>query len=411
MKIQTSYDALISALNTVMATFTDKSVGVDLQTIVLQATEQGCTMCTGTCDTHCITVLETKKIEGECSINIPSKALYNALMGYAGLHTTIVESVMLEVDDETGALSLTVREVPKENAEGETAETDTDNATESVIRLQTVKMQNVHFDMLKTLEKQLQIDNAAYTTIETAEIMKYLQAALPAIPADENYENLASKITFDAEYVYVVPRVYALLMKNTLPEVFRHIIIKKTMAQFLKVYLKGTEKVQVCVQDYATIGNVTQLTIKTENSLATMRAYSTAKKFDITTFINMPTNRVVINKAYFMDILRRLNCIGEEVYIRVDCDAKNVELANAVTHQSISAMAVEGTGIYEFVLMPDVLTKLVTANGISIGAKLCICVEKSEDGRTITLGITDDTQMWSTKIKDMLVQRGDFAWN
>lgn len=392
MQVVTTYEAITKALNTVTAVLTDKMLSEDLQTIVMQVSANECSLCAGTSDTYCITNVETQSIEGEGTVNLPSKALNTLFSGYANLHTTKVETVAIIADDVTGAVTVKVKETPR------TDDVPNGKETESSFRLQAARLQAMHLDMIKTINTQRELTEDKYVEVNAADILRYIKVGLASMPSDASRDKMENRIIFDSNYVTVMPYTYILMMKNILPDVMQNVTLKRSMAVFLKSYLNGREKVKVCVEDYAVIGSIVQLTIKTEDSLATLRPYNNKMCPKLDDYISLPVNKLTFNRAYFLDVLKRLALVDMDVTLEVNVGEGTCSFFNEVTTQYVTAESVEGVGEFKFKLSPDNLSKFVLGGVNMKSEKIIMCLEDAPNNSIgMVFGVTDETDTWHTK--------------
>ena len=322
-----------------------------------------------------------------------------------------VQSIEFNVDEETSNVKLSITEVMQTDDKDAPPEKNT-----SYTRLTVKKLNGYQNEMLTAIEN---LPADGYTEISSTELNAYFKNLMPALNNGQVGDSVATRATFDTEYVYVPAVYYVLMLENKLPEVMHSVCFKRSMVKFLSAYLKSAETVQVRVDRTSVIGNIVQVAVRTETGTAILRAYDTKHKFDVTQFTTLPTDGIYVNRAYFSDIMRRLACFDESVVVTVDCTEGVCRFVNEKTNQHIKAQYTNGNGAYKFELEPEKLAKismctspvnLLDEDGTG-SAGIWIYVMSNKNG-TLNIGFADETHRWKTRMTEVTaVDGGDFKWN
>lgn len=411
MKLTVNYNDLHKTLETALTVYADKQGLQGTETVLFIVKDNMCTVNTTTLDTFCTLEMPVVSVTGEGSFNVPVNELTRVLAGYNNLHMSEVQSIEFNVDEETSNVKLSITEVMQTEDKDATPEKNT-----SYTRLTVKKLNGYQNEMLTAIEN---LPSDGYTEISSTELNAYFKNLMPALNNGQVGDSVATRATFDTEYVYVPAVYYVLMLENKLPEVLHSVCFKRSMVKFLSAYLKSAETVQVRVDRTSVIGNIVQVAIRTETGTAILRAYDTKHKFDVTQFTTLPTDGIYVNRAYFSDIMRRLACFDESVVVTVDCTEGVCRFVNEKTNQHIKAQYTNGNGTYKFELEPEKLAKismctspvnLLDEDGTG-STGIWIYVMSNKNG-TLNIGFADETHRWKTRMTEVTaVDGGDFKWN
>lgn len=411
MKLTVNYNDLHKTLETALTVYADKQGLQGTETVLFIVSGNTCTLSTTTIDTFCTLEMPIISVTGEGSFNVPVQDLTKVLAGYNNLHVSEVQSVEFNVDEETNNVKLSITEL----MQSEDKDAPPEKAT-SYTRLAVKKLSGYQNEMLAAIEK---LPADGYTEISSTELNAYFKNLMPALNNGQVGDSVATRATFDTEYVYVPAIYYVLMLENKLPEVLHSVCFKRSMVKFLSAYLKSTETVQIRIDRTSVVGNILQVAVRTENGTALLRAYDTKLKFDVTPFATLPTDGIYVNRAYFSDIMRRLACFDESVVVTIDCTAGVCTFVNEKTNQRIKAQYTNGNGVYRFELEPDKLNKITMCTSpVSLlnedgtgSTGIWIHVETNKNG-TLNIGFADETHRWKTRMTEVTaVDGGDFKWN
>lgn len=413
MKITVNYADLHKTLETALTVYADKQSLQGTETVLFIVDGNTCTVNTGTLDTFCTLEMPVVKVDGDGAFNVPVNELTRVLAGYNNLHTSDVQSVDFDADVEKGTVKLSITELMRTDDKDSIPETNT-----SYTRLTVKKLNAFQNEMLKALQEQ---KTDGYTEVSNDELGAYLKNLMPALNNGQQGDSVATRATFDDEYVYVPSVYYVLMLQNKLPEVLHGVCFKRGMVKFLSAYLKTGETAQIRVDKLSVVGNVVQVVVRTESGTALLRAYDTVRKFDVKPFTNMPSDGVYVSRAYFCDIMRRLSCFDENVVVTIDCTAGECTFVNSKTNQRMKAGYTNGNGVYKFELEPAKLNKVAMCTSpVSLfdengndSTGIWITAENNSTG-TLNVGFYDKTYRWKTRITEIAAvdaDGGNFSWN
>ena len=410
MKIVTGYNDLCDAIARVSAVFTDKTLAEDLRTVLFVVKNNTVSLCAGAQEIGCKTVLPTMSVdcaETEKIICITVKSLQSRLSGFSSLGVTKVDSVTIEYDDTTQSAVIKFAEVAKDDKSAYAAQ----YAKTTVYAIECTIVQKYQLQMLDTLHKQETTDEG--TDVECSLVSTYLDAILPVLPKDVT-DNQATRITISDKYVYAVPKVFALLMANNLPECFNNVVLRRTTAQFIQHFCTLSEQIKVhqWIPEGATADSVVvQLTLRNADTVAVARAITAKVKYDITDYMTVPSNAVTVERRYLMDVLRRISIAGNEVIVTFSCDEDCgvVTFDSKQGYESVPVVGRVGKGTYSFEMSPDRLQMYTMAHLKGDTEYAYIFAETDEQGR-ITLACSDSSSEWHTMVRRLSASGGDFGW-
>jgi len=421
MIISTTLNDLNMALSEVVPVLNDALLQEDAKNILFWVKDKVVKVITNNMYITCVADMSCNLefAEGELDteeyfVMVRAKELQNHINSVSSLKMTKVEKLSFDV--RPNEIRLSIYEVA---ASDEIPNADKLN---QVSRFRLTKCKVVERIKTELREAMSHIDDKDdYTTINKADVLAPLDALIPAVKK-ETRDSVQTRITFADDYIYVVPQTYVALMRNELDDVFKGFIITNSVAQFMQSFF-NIEDVTEFKKTAVSAGNVVMLILRNSTATAVIKAMDIAKAFNITNQKVMPSNGIAINKAYFLDVLKRISTVGEEISFKIhiktndsDTSEPYCQIVNKVMNQYIPVVTSKGTGDFSFMIKPDMLSN-ISLSYLNDGANyLFLYLGADDSGKTI-LCITDDVlvnsgeNLWHTYTKGLSLSKGDYQWN
>lgn len=277
-------------------------------------------------------------------------------------------------------------------------------------------------------EKSLYADQITRFKLTKMDVKSFVKQELPAIftPSEavelENgqlkmyldyFETPLSKpkdpsvLHFKSDYlVSVLGNVYAIMMENKLPEIFKNFTLSYTAVSFLNELLKTTDKFKVYKEELKSDSGVSKgiiLTFTFGKTIVRMKTQDMSNSVNIDNFKQVPHNQVVVDKLYLIDVLKRLDPTDQAfVSIKITNGIGEMLITSVKTNQRVPVKVANGDGVYSFVLRPEHLSNIIFSHITrqsdgTILDDVHICLHHEQGQRYIQLTCKDNTDDWSTK--------------
>lgn len=388
MKLRIPFDILINNLDYVSTVVEDKLLDDSMRNIIFKLSERGVSLIgynsIAICKTHLQEGdyrvefgegdLKTSE-EGEVMyIQVKSKELNNFLSTFKSLNKTKPSDVLFETIN--AKIRLTVFEEPVDAS-------DTHLSQPSVWVYDNI---NVKENVLKEINQKIEEGGQS---LQSLDILLYLTTLLPLL-SDEGGNSLPSKMHFSKDYVYVMPKMFATLFTNVLPEAFQDVVLSYSALNFLKKVLDHNDVVSVNK-------TATHVTLVTDTSEALLRY--TTKMPDQKVYQNAvkKDNGVGIDKLYLKDVLKRLSISNESITITIKANEEKMEVKNSKFNQVIPLTQVkgmEGLGSVVFKLTPEILNKAVIGDNTGAFPDELFLYVVPQQTSGYTLVFADSTSSW-----------------
>ena len=388
MKLRIPFDILVNNLDYVSTVVEDKLLDDSMRNIIFKLTSKGVCLIgynsIAICKTHLqegdyrVEFMEgdlKSSEEGEVMyIQVKSKELNNFLSTFKSLNKTKPSDVLFETIN--AKIRLTVFEEPVD-------EMDTRLSQPSVWVFDNIVVKE---NVLKEINQKIEEGGQS---IQSLDILLYLTTLLPLL-SDEGGNSLPSKMHFSKDYVYVMPKMFATLFTNVLPEAFQDVVFSYSALNFLKKVLDHNEVVSVNK-------TATHVTLVTDTSAALLRY--TTKMPDQKVYQNAvkKDNGVGLDKLYLKDVLKRLSISNESVTITVKALEEVMEVKNSKFSQVIPLTQVkgmEGLGNVVFKLTPEILNKAVIGDNSGAFPDELFLYIVPQQTSGYTLVFADATSSW-----------------
>jgi len=175
----------------------------------------------------------------------------------------------------------------------------------------------------------------------------------------------------------------------------------------MSMLLKFSDYTEISKQE--TDSDIVYLFLKNDRVNAVLKCITGRTALNIDSFLEMPSNGVAVDRQYFIDILRRVALNDKDVAVKVGIgENPYCIIESRQMHQEIPVLKAKGEGTYEFSILPELLNS-VTLSYVNYGDTLYLYLDKVNN--STTLCISDNSQLWHTKIRGLLPIRGNFDWN
>lgn len=399
MIITTDYETLTATMNTVSSIVSDKMLQEDFKNVIVWVKEGVVRFGAygGIVSSATQTEAEASIKDGEHFIQLKAKDIMDVLSTFSGLKRTVVTKVEFHIGD-NDALMYVYEEPSSEDITNAEAYKQT-----SRFRITKPRMK----DIVKA-EIQKVVANTEGTTIETADLLIFVNALYPTV-AKETRES-SYNVMFSEEHIFTVPAQYAAIMPNKLPEVFQGFRLSNSMINFLKNFI-GSEPNFILAKEIGQ-GGMIILTVTAGQSVATIKCPDMSRSYDITNFMEIPETGVVVDKDYLKDVLKRISLGNEAANIDISMtDGFGLlKVTTKAMTQQIPVVKTKGEGSFSFQIRADLLSNLIFSHADYFGENVFLYLTTNERG-AITLAVKDNTSMWHTKITGLAQSKGDFDWS
>lgn len=404
MQIKVSYDDLESSLNTLAGVLSDRALQDELKNVVFWIKDNKVYLAAYNGNTVSLVEVPAElnlQDSFEEVFQLRAKDIMDVLSTFKGLKRTKVSGIHLNIKENEAVM--VVQEAPLD----ENIIFAQEFYQESKFRITKPRLK----DIVKNEVQKVDM-NVEGVLVNSADFLLYINALLPTV-AKETRDS-TSNIIFGNSHIYTVLAPYVAVMPNKLPEVFSGFRLSNTVVQFLKNFVSSEESFLVSKN---VLGNgVVVLTFKTNRAVAVIKCPDLSRAFDITNFLSKPDNGVVVDKAYLVDVLRRLSLSNDAALIEVKITKTEtgpsqgfMRVISKNMTQNVPVKAAKGEGDFTFSIRAELLSAVVFSHTMDFDENVFLYFENTPRG--ISLVCSDNTEMWQTKMQGLASVRADFvAW-
>lgn len=401
MRIKTSFEALDSTMTTVTAIVSDRMLQEDLKNVVIWLKEGKVFFAAYSGTTLSATLVDAQvDTEGvthpEDFIQLKAKDINDILATFKGLKRTVISHVEFEIKENEAILHIF-----EEPSDPSIDQADS-YRQESKFRVTKPRVK----DLVKSEIQKINVDFQG-PPIDNSVPLLYIGALLPTI-AKETRESTNS-LFFSDKYVYTFLAPYAAIMPNGLDPVFQGFRLNNTTVTFLKNFIQTEES--FAMQKEVHPNGMVVLTVKVGNSVAVIKCSDMSRAFDISNFVTVPSNGLAVDKAYLLDVLKRVSLSSEATNIQIDIEngVGTFKIISKTMTQSLPVVEAKGQGSYHFMIKAELLSSVVFSHASDFGELVFLLFEHGDRGN-IVMAVSDNTKLWHTKVTGLVAAKGDFAW-
>ena len=389
MKVKMSVEDLNKELVTLKMLFDNGAIPEDQKNLIFWASKDGFKVIARNSSIDCICSVKAE-VEAELDemVHVRYKELDTVLNAFKSLSMTKATDISFDFLER--AINVVVFEEPIDT-EYEFADKlyRQNRFTLSLVRAVTDSVKKELLDVSFSDEG---------TPVNGEDILKYFNALIPTV-RDVKQAGVATRFNVVGEYMYTTPQQFVAVMRNDIKE-FADFILTKASAEFVRVFFSNEPVTNVYIQENSNGSKMIRLT--NGGSCALVKAQGVANAFDITRYVDMPKDGVVVDKKYFCDVLRRLTDSKEAVKFIITPD-------EIVLRQSRAELAVpvimnrlpDGFDKVSISIALATLQNIVFAHFIA-GDKLFVYFTEGNNNK-LDVTFTDDSQtadgshLWWTK--------------
>ena len=393
-----SFKTLVDTMGTISSVVSDKLLKEDYKNVIVWV-KDGIVRFgafSGIVSTATTLDAEVNVKEGEFTAQLKAKDINDIISTFSSLQRTEVSQVDIEIKDNEAFMILHERGLDIEGIANPEAYNQISRFRITKPPVREVELQSVK-DVYGNMDLEVQ---------ETAQLFVYILPLLPTVAKETREANY--NIMFDNELVYTIPSQYAAVMPNRLPDVFKGFRLSNSMVTFLKNFIGGSE-----TYEFGKVlgnGGLVVLTVKVGDSIATIKCPDMSRAFDMTNFVTVPENGVIVDKAYLKDVLKRI-ALGNEA-ARIDIEIANgtaeMRVSTKTMSQSIPVMNSKGEGSFAFEARADLISAMIFAHTDLFESPVYLYMTTGARNN-IELAVSDETKAWHTKILG-LAQARTQAW-
>lgn len=401
MIITTGFETLDTAMATVTSIVSDKMLKEDLKNLVIWVKDGEVRFSAYNGNISSATKVDAQVIlpnpNEEVFVQLKAKDINDVLASFKGLSRTKVAKVELEIKETEAIMQVFEEPIDSEQSHAE------EYFQRSKFRITKPRLKDAIKSEIQKINTN--VDGVEVTSID---MLLYINSLYPTVQKEtrESTDN----VLFGKEYIYTVLAPYSAIMENRLPEVISGFRLKNTIVNFLKNFITGAETFTIDKQD---MGNgMVVLTVKVGDSVAVIKCADMSRAFDMTNFVTTPANGVVVDKAYLIDVLKRMSLSSEAAYIDVTIvDGRGeLKVVSKNMTQNIPVVQTKGEGSFPFSIRAELLSSVIFSHIQGFGENVFLYLEHGDRGNII-MAVKDNTNLWQTKITGLASSKGDFAWS
>lgn len=402
MKITTTMEELDSAMVTVSAIVSDKHLKDDLKNVIFWV--KGNRFSVAAYNGNIVSLSE---IEGTVELpegaeenqffQLRAKEVNDVLNSFKGLRRTRVDGIEFVIGEREAVMNILEEPISDdvEHADKYRQKSNFRIAKPPLSDLIKKEVMNVNLDV-------------EGETLPSADLMLYVNSLYPTVQKEVREAN--SWIMFSEEDIYTFLPAYVAIMPNKLPPVFSNFRLLHTTVNFLKNFIANED--QFIVRNDSLGNGGVMLTFKVGKAVATIKSSDMSRSYDITNFRGHPSNGVAVDKAYLMDVLKRMSLSSEPatVQISISGGVGTLKVQSKSMNQEIPVVRAKGEGDFSFSIKADLLSTVSFSHFTATGEHAFIYIENGQNGRLV-MTVSDDSNMWYTKMTGLAPVQANFAWS
>lgn len=401
MKIKVSFEVLEESMVTVSSIVSDKALQEDLKNVIVWVKDGKTRFAAYNGNISSATVVDAEvTFEGEpveVFIQLKAKDINDVVASFKGLKRTKVSHVEFDIK-ENEAIMHVFEEAIDENQSNASEYTQ-----ESKFRIIKPRLK----DVVKNSIQEIKTDVEG-VSIPSVDLLLFINALYPTV-AKETRES-TNNVLFGTEHIYSVLAPYSAIMQNKLPEVLSGFRLQNSVVNFVKNFIQGVESFAIDKDDKG--NGMVILTLKVNESVAVIKCADMKRAFDMTNMITKPENGIVVDKAYLIDVLKRMSLSSEpaSVEIQVKEGVGALKIVSKNMTQNVPVIKSKGEGLFSFTIRAELLSNLIFSHATFLGESVYLYLEHG-DRNNVIMAVLDNTELWQTKITGLASSKGDFSWN
>ena len=406
VSIKLGFSQLESLMGTITSVVNDKLLQEDLKNLIIW--KKGDVLRFVGYNGNIVTALDVDAIsvdgieEEEYFTQLKAKDINDVLGTFKSLNRTVVSGVELIINDNEAQIVIT------ESAANESLENADIYNRKSKFRVTKPRLK----EMVKNEIQKVDLDVVG-VSVQSVDLLLYINSLLPTV--EKETRDSTNNILFGEEKVYTVLASHTAIMPNRLNKEISDFRIPNSVVKFVKGYISNTETFEFHKN---VLGNgAVVLTLKKDGAIATIKCADMSRAFDITNFLEIPTNGIAVDKLYLIDVLKRVNLGSESPCIEVKVIKDEVtgatvgemRVQSKAMTQSIPVTKAKGEGEFSFSMKADLLSSMIFAHTTDFDESVFFYFDKGDRGN-IVMVCKDNSNFWHTKMVGVTPAKGDFAW-
>lgn len=374
MKISVNFSELGSVLKYSDAVLSDKSIDEKTKNIIFVVTQEEVQVIGYNAFMFCRTRLEGVCVEGVNSnwqFQIKSSELNKIMSAFSNLYKTKVEK--MDFEDDGVRIKITVHEEAVKEEDARLSQNS------------TFEMENA--PILPAIDKEIHIDFPEQVNMITSgDLLLYIDSLIPLM-SNDTVNNMASRMCFAEDYVFMTSSHWSAFIKNRLTEEFRNLCLGYSSAIFLKKLCESVES--VCV---ARLDNY--LCIEAGATQAFMRYKPVKTKYSA--YIAKKSNEtgIKIDRLYFKDVLKRMGVVANDGKMSI-VNGETLLVETDTFKQEVPLLAAKGNAIgIKFNVSISAMVQLILGKDDVFGEDIFIYFVPTARGHMLYL--CDKTGAWFT---------------
>lgn len=397
MIIKTQFSELERAVSSLNDILVDKMTNDEMRNLIFWVKDKSISVVGKNVYVCGIASIEAE-FEGEINntekgdlIPVRAKEICGVLDSYKSLKRTRATNVVFDIGDKS--INLTIDEEP---------------VSEDIPYADRYYRSN-HYALSKPRSVSESISRDIYSVetipngvqINKIDIMPYFNALLPTIR--DTRDSVATRFNVVGDYIYTAPSAYVAVIQNNLNDndIFSDFVLTSTSATFIKSFFELSDVTTFAKKDE---GDSVLLSLENEYARAVVRALHKRKGFNIDNYTDMPSQGIVVDKGYLVDVLKRMASSQDAIKMTIKRD-EDIELSTQKIKVSVPVITSRFNDDFEqctVTINPSIFSNLVFSY-INFGELIFIYFAKGKNSWDFT--ITDDAQtesskhLWFTKVK------------
>lgn len=399
MIIKTSFETLENSMETVTALVSDRMLQEDLKNVIIWVKDGKPRFAAYSGHIISATEVDAEVLElegGEAFVQLKAKDINDVINSFKGLKRTKVSQVEIHIKENEAVMHIFEEPIDEEIQDAEKYR------QRSRFRITKPRVKEVVKTELMKINTEVE-----GVQIPSVDFMLYMNALYPTVSKEKREST--NNVLFSKEHIYTVLSPYSAVMENRLPEVLSGFRLQNSVVNFLMNFVSQDENFTIDKQDRG--NGMVVLTVKVGNSVAEIKCADMSRAFDMTNFVTTPTNGVIVDKAYLVDVLKRMNLSSEAAFVEIAISegVGTLKIVSKNMTQNIPVIKTKGEGSFPFSIRAELLSSVIFSHANYFGENIFLYLEHGSNGN-IVLAVKDNTDLWQTKITGLAPSKGDFAW-
>lgn len=404
MIIELPYKDLDAIMSTVNVVISDRTVPDNLRNLIVinkdnQKAQFAAWSPTNTVllDSDATISLEGSEFTEDYSA-IRAKDINNIIGVFKGVKRTVVDKVQFHISEKE--TTMFVFEEPA-NPDDEGADKYRQRSRFKVQRMAVTRNSLPDLQAISLEPKGSYYDESIPDALDT-----YFAGLYPTIQKEER-DNTYNMMFGDS--LYTALNQYVSIMPNGLPEDMRGFRVANSLVNFLRNFIN---KQPFYFNKKEHERGFVELTVGVGRAVAVLKVKDMTNVFNITGYASKPENVVTLDRAYLLDVIKRLSLSADTIELSINFDktVPTFKVTSKAMTQEVPIWEAHGTGVFDITLRPELLSSMIFSH-LDLGSTT-INLNIGEMGRDeVEMSCSDESEYWVTKARGLSRSKAAFGWN